>query len=151
MKKKGVRCPRCAMRFQEKTDRPRGMANMWHGDQGGCFRVPSFDHNRRLTLRILGNTKRHSAGNLGFDCATTFRGFDHSSGKATHAYPVVSASPNMLWSALAWRIGNLRLRRISLWAVDLCPVPSPSKVRNAVIGCLRRLWRKTNSAGKAWS
>jgi hypothetical protein len=42
--------------------------------------VPSFDHNRRLTLRILGNTKRHSAGNLGFDCATTFRGFDHSSG-----------------------------------------------------------------------
>lgn len=36
--------------------------------------------------------------------------------------------------------------RISLYDVGLCPVPRPSKVWNAAMGCLRRLWRKTNSS-----
>jgi hypothetical protein len=35
-------------------------------------------------------------------------------GYSPHAYPVVSATPNMLGSVLAWRIGKLRLPRISL-------------------------------------
>jgi hypothetical protein len=34
--------------------------------------------------------------------------------KDTHAYPVVSANPNRLGSALAWRFGKVRLLRISL-------------------------------------
>src|SRR5258707_2317387 len=33
--------------------------------------------------------------------------------------------------------------RISLYDVGLRPVPRPSKVWNAAMGCLRRLWRKT--------
>src|SRR5258708_22069787 len=36
--------------------------------------------------------------------------------------------------------------RISLYDVGLRPVPRPSKVWNAAMGCLRRLWRKTNSS-----
>jgi hypothetical protein len=39
---------------------------------------------------------------------------DSSINKAPHAYPVVSASHNMLGSVLAGRLGTVRLVRISL-------------------------------------
>ena len=56
---------------------------MWFGAalSSKCQRSEEF--HRGLHLLRLVDQRRLSAGNLGFDCATTFMGFDQFSGKAT--------------------------------------------------------------------